>query len=333
MRRDARILEWGFLRYQPTEPRNSFGIRFAQLQTGQMTTQKAILIANPKTGRYASRRLTAIDEISSYLQAQGVEVELISTVGPGDASRIAASAARNGVRNVIVSGGDGTINEALQGLVGTNARLAILPRGTANVLARELTIPLESMQAAAVIARGKPRRIRLGCALDERSGARRYFLLMAGIGLDASVAGRVRLGLKRWLGQAAFWYSGLSHLADWRPVPFDIEVEDRIYPATFAVIGKAASYGGELTVTPRAQLDQPDFEICIVQSQSRLRYLRLLSFAMRGGVPGDHPGVCFLRATSARAVGEAAVHVDGELIGHLPMSFEIAPESIEVIVP
>jgi YegS/Rv2252/BmrU family lipid kinase len=298
-----------------------------------MTTRKAILISNPKTGRYASRRLPAIGEIYSQLSGEGLEVELVATTEPGDATRIAADAARRGICDVIVSGGDGTINEALQGLVGTPARLGILPCGTANVLAGELGLPLDCRHAAGVIARGKTRRVHVGCALDEKSGAKRYFLLMAGIGLDASVVRRVHPGLKKRFGKGAFWFSGLSHLADWKPRPFEIEVDGQHFTATFATIGKAAGYGGDLTVTPRAQLDQPDFEICIIETHSRLRYLYLLSHAMRSGMAPGRRDVHFVRATRARAIGEAAVQVDGELIGNLPMTFEIAPESIEVIVP
>lgn len=260
-------------------------------------------------------------------------MELLETTGPGDATRIAAEAGRNGITDVIVSGGDGTINEALQGLIGTRGRLGILPRGTANVLACELGLPLDCERAASVIAQGKSRRVHVGYALDETSGAKRYFLLMAGVGLDASVVRRVHPGLKKRFGKGAFWFSGLSHLADWKPRPFDIEVDGQHFTATFGTIGKAASYGGDLTVTPRAQLDQPDFEICVIDSTSRLRYLYLLSHAMRSGVPPDRIGVHFVRATRARATGEAAVQVDGELIGTLPMTFEIAAESIEVIVP
>ncbi|MGH9968475.1 MAG: diacylglycerol/lipid kinase family protein [Pyrinomonadaceae bacterium] len=299
-----------------------------------MTTRKAILISNPKTGRYASRRLPPIEDVYAQLKSHNLDVELISTSGPGDATRIAATAARNGVCDVIVAGGDGTINEALQGLVGTNARLAILPRGTANVLARELGLPLDCKRAAEIIARAKTRRIHVGCAVDEKNGTRRYFLLMAGIGLDASVVRRVHPELKKRFGKGAFWFSGLSHLADWKPKAFEIEVNGETFSPTFVTIGKAATYGGDLTVTPRAQLDQPDFEICIIESYSRLRYLHLLSHAMRsGGVPADKSGVRFLRATRARATGEVGVQVDGELIGNLPMTFEIARETIEVIVP
>jgi diacylglycerol kinase (ATP) len=299
----------------------------------RMPQRRAILISNPKTGRYVARRPAQLEALCDYLRAHGVAVKHVATKGPGDATQIAARAANDGYSEVIVSGGDGTINEALQGMIGTEARLAILPRGTGNVLARELELPLNARGAIEVIARGRARKLHLGCAIDEATGAKRYFFLMAGIGLDAEVVSRVRPGLKKRIGKAAFWYSGLGHLADWEPVPFEIKIADESYSATFATIGKAARYGGDLCVTPRARIDRPEFEICLVDSRSRLRYLALLSQAMRGGMRGDKRGIRFLHATRAQASGNTAVQVDGELIGRLPMTFEIAPHSIEVIVP
>lgn len=298
-----------------------------------MTERRAILISNPKTGRYGARRPPQLKAICDYLRAHDLEVEFVSTAGPGDATRIAAGIRDQDFNEVIVAGGDGTINEVLQGLIGTGARLGILPTGTGNVLARELKLPLNSRQAAEVIARGRTQEIYAGCAINQDLGLRRYFLLMAGIGLDASVVSRVHPGLKKRIGKAAFWYSGLSQLADWQPIPFEIEVDGKTYEATFAVIGKAAGYGGELAVTPRARIDQPEFEICVIESRSRLRYLRLLSYVMRGGIPADKQGIRFLRATCAQARGNTAVQVDGELIGNLPMTFEIASQTIEVFVP
>ena len=297
-----------------------------------MSNRKATLIANPKTGRYASRR-RPVQELASQLESLGISVDLRLTAGPGEATTIAACAARNGSSEIIVAGGDGTINEAIQGLTGTKARLAIIPRGTANVLARELRLPLDETQAAAVVAQGKSRKIYLGLAIDETTKESRHFVLMAGIGLDASVVKRVQPSLKKRIGKGAFWVSGLSHLATWDPRPFTLEINGDKYDATFAAIGKAARYGGDLSITPGARLDQREFEVCIIQTQSRLRYLHLLSYAMREGMPRDAAEVQFVKAVSVRAYGEAQVQVDGELIGHLPMRFEIAPHSLEVIVP
>ncbi len=298
-----------------------------------MSPQKAVLISNPKTGRYGTRHGASTAEICAYLKVQGFNVDLRETSSPGEATQIARAAARSGVELVIVSGGDGTINEALQGLIGMNTRLAIIPRGTANVLARELGLPLNRLKAAEVIGQGKVQRVHVGCAKNDATEAKRYFLLMAGIGLDASVVRRVNPKLKKHLGKAAFWLSGLRHLADWQPVPFKISVNGEDLEATFVSIGKAASYGGDLSVTPRAQLDQPDFEVCAISSRSRLRYLQLLSYVIRSGVPASKREVRFLRCNLVKATGNAPVQVDGELTGKLPMTFSIAPETIEVIVP
>jgi diacylglycerol kinase (ATP) len=294
--------------------------------------RKATLISNPRTGRYNSRRIP-VEHIASLLRSRGVEVDLRPTTGPHDATEIAARAARNGSSEIIVAGGDGTINEVIQGVAGTKARLGIIPRGTANVLARELGLPLDQEEAAIVAARGKSRRIHLGLAIDETNNVSRHFALMAGIGLDASIVRNVRPKLKKRIGKGAFWISGLSHLASWSPHPFKLEIDGREYTATFAAIGKAPRYGGDLAITPEARLDEPQFEVCMIETSNRFRYLRLLSYAMRAGMPRDNPAVRFVKTDRVRAFGNSPVQIDGELIGSLPMRFEIAPHSLEVIVP
>ena len=153
----------------------------------------AVLITNPKAGRGAPEQQSeAVRCFCRLLEARGMHVEVKCTAGPNDATRLAVEAAREGVRDVIVAGGDGTINEALQGLVGTGTRLAIWPRGTANVLGRELRLPSELKRLAEIVAGGNVQRIYPGCAEIERTGERRYFLLMAGIGVDAAIVDRVR---------------------------------------------------------------------------------------------------------------------------------------------
>src|SRR5690348_5709547 len=234
-----------------------------------MSPRKATLISNPKTGRYATRR-RPVQELAAQLESLGVKVDLQLTSGPGNATEIASRASRNGTSDVIVAGGDGTINEAIQGLAGSKARLAIIPRGTANVLARELKLPLDDEQATLIAAQGKARRIHLGVATEEASGTSRLFALMAGIGLDASVVQRVQPQLKKRIGKGAFWISGLSHLADWQPTPFTLEIDGQRYIGTFAAIGKAARYGGDLLITPGARLEEPQFEICLIETLSRL---------------------------------------------------------------
>lgn len=300
-----------------------------------MKERTAVLIVNSRAGRQsAARREREIESFLETLARHGIEAELRLTAAPHDATRFAAEAGRAGASLVIVSGGDGTINEALQSIVGTRAALAVWPRGTANVLARELRLPFDAKRAAEMIARNNTRRIYVGCAARGDDEERRYFLLMAGIGLDASVVERVRPRLKRRTGKAAFWYSGFEHLMFWQPRAFKVETGGETYEATFAAIGKAAHYGGGLSITPRADLTRPDFEVCLVAAQNRFRFLYLLTHTLRaGGVPTSLSDVRFIRATQIRATGDALVQADGEIIGRLPMRFEIAPSPVEIIVP
>jgi diacylglycerol kinase family enzyme len=201
------------------------------------------------------------------------------------------------------------------------------------VLARKLALPFDAARAAEVIARGATRKVYAGLATNEITGARRYFIIMSGIGLDASVVKRVRPRLKRRVGEGAYWFSGFSHLADWQPVPFEVEIEGETLRATFAAVGKAPRYGGDLSITPRARLDEPAFEVCVIDSRSRLRYLGFLARVIGGGVK-EARGVRFIHATRVRAAGEGVlVQADGELIGTLPMTFEIVPRPLELVVP
>ncbi len=297
-----------------------------------METRFATIIANPRAGR-SRDHARQLANFCRILQAQGINTKLLETSCAGDAAQLAKRAVHEGATDLVVVGGDGTINEALQGIVGSDLRLCVVPRGTANVLARELGVPHDLMATAEMLARGRTRLIHAGCAITERTNERRYFLLMAGIGLDASIVRGVRPRLKRRVGEAAFWYSGVEHLARWQPASFNVEVAGETYTATFAAIGKAPRYGGNLAITPRACLDKPEFEICLVNSNSKLRYLRLLTHVVRNGFAEDTRDIRYLRATSARATGDALVQADGEMIGTLPARFEISPYPINIIVP
>ena len=295
--------------------------------------RKALLIANPKAGQGGpERRQEALQRFCGLMKARGISVEVRLTAGPRDAASLAAEGVRAGYREVIVSGGDGTINEALQGLVGSGIRLAVWPRGTANVLGRELGLPRHLEPLADVIAAGNVRRAHVARVTIEKTGEQRHFLLMAGIGIDAAIVDCVRPGLKKRVGKAAFWYSGLENFARWRPKPFVLEIDGQQHSATFAALGKTPRYGGNLAITPRARLDQAHFEISLIQSMHRLRYLKLLPFAMFGGIPETMKGISYLQASEVRATGEdVLVQIDGELIGSLPMTFAVTPHVIEMV--
>lgn len=300
-----------------------------------MERREAVLITNPNAGRGGGPvGARAVETFRELLRAGGVDLRVEPTRGPRDAERLASEAARAGVRDVIARGGDGTVHEAVQGLAGSDVRLLVWPAGTANVLARQLGLSTAADAAARALLAGRTRRISLGLATGELTGERRYFFMMAGVGLDASVVRHVRPRLKRRVGEAAFWYAGLGHLAHWRPVEFTVEVDGERLPATYAAVGKAPWYGGKLAITPRARLEADEFEVCVINTRSRLRYLSLLGRAMRGGVAAEGArGVCFRRVRRVRAEGSALVQADGEIIGELPMTFEIVPEGLTLLVP
>lgn len=298
--------------------------------------RRAALIWNPTAGGSGSQnqRATQTAKFCAALEQRGGVVEAWPTTCAGDAQRLAARAVSEGITEVYVAGGDGTINEAVQALAGTSTRLGLWPQGTANVLAREIKLPFALPRLVEVLAQGRTQPLYLGAATLEQTQERRYFFLMAGIGLDASVVRHVNPKLKKRIGKGAFWLAGLGHLAHWQPQPFTVEIDGAEYPATFAAIGKASRYGSNLAVTPRARLDAPEFEICLVNAANPFRFLRFLPYLKRSGVPEKFSDVRFFRATRARAWGENMdAQVDGEYLGQLPMAFDIVPQPLALIVP
>jgi diacylglycerol kinase (ATP) len=262
------------------------------------------------------------------LRPRGITVTPHVTTGPGDATRLAATAVEAHADLVIVHGGDGTINETMQALVGTQTPLAVWPGGTSNVLARELGLPAGFDLLADVIGAGRTRRVSVG-----RAGER-YFLLMAGVGLDADVVRAVHPGLKRLTGEGAYWMAGLRQLADWHPVHFLVETDGGQHSATFAVVANAPSYGGGLRFAPEASMDDDLLDVCLFDSTQRHRFARYLAAAFSGSHLGM-PGVTYLKTRRVVAHGDASrfVQVDGELHGPLPVSFECVPAALSLVVP
>ena len=328
-----------------------------------MTVRQATIIYNPMSGRPA-RRAEDVRQMIGLLEQRGISAESSATTGPDDATRLAREAAGAGFDIVVGYGGDGTLNEIIQGMVGSRARLAVWPGGTSNVVARDLRMPFDIARLADVIAEGKTKRIALGLArgqgsevggrgkssgsknaISEASNAdgrdessldtrRRYFFMMAGIGLDASIARGVNKNLKRRMGEFAYWVTGLKHLFTWKAETFVIEVDGKAYESAFALIGNGKGYGGGICMTPHAQLEEPWFEVYILPPQaSKLAYLRVLSACMRGQPESTNATLITGQRIKANSTHEPWVEVDGELIGPLPMTFDIVPDALSIIVP
>ncbi|HUM18230.1 MAG TPA: diacylglycerol kinase family protein [Candidatus Nitrosotalea sp.] len=289
--------------------------------------RSAALIHNPGSGQQRDR-FHSVTRMVDALRLRGIAATPQITTGPTDAIRLTTAAVQAGTDMVIVHGGDGTINETMQVLVGTSTPLAVWPGGTSNVLARELALPGGIDLLAQIIAAGRTRRVSVG-----RAGER-YFLLMAGVGLDADVVRAVHPGLKRLTGESAYWMAGLRQLTDWNPIQFLIETEGAQHGATFAVVANAASYGGGLRFAPEASMDDDLLDVVLFDSTQRHRFARYLAAAFTGSHLGMD-GVTYLKARRVVAHGPDSrfVHVDGELLGPLPVSFECVPAALSLVVP
>jgi diacylglycerol kinase (ATP) len=294
-----------------------------------MARKRATIIYNPMSGR-PGRRAENAAEMAQLLGERGCDAEAMATTGPDDATRLARQAVSKGSEIIISYGGDGTLNEVLQGLVGSPAALAVWAGGTANVVAVDLEMPKSIKQLADVISAGKTRRIALGVARP----LERYFLMFAGIGLDASIARNVNPRLKRRTGEFAFWVEGVKHLATWAAEPFVVDVDGKQFKSTFTLIGNGKGYGGGICITPDARLEEPWFELYILPPlANKLSYLRELYTCMRGDIRSTSAAHVRGQHVKINSSHEPLVEVDGEIIGSLPMSFDAVPDALSIIVP
>jgi YegS/Rv2252/BmrU family lipid kinase len=295
--------------------------------------QRATLIFNPTAGAL-QRDPTQIGRLIDALREEGIEVSPQATTHAGHATDLAQQAVLDGTDIVIVCGGDGTINEVAQPLVGTETALAIWPSGTANVLAGELRLPRNPRAFARLIAEGSLRTISVGRAMKPESNWQRYFLLMAGIGLDATIVHGVDLGLKRLTGIGAYLASGIDYLTRLPLTPFSINFNGQSHESTFAVIANAASYAVWFKITPKAKVDDDKLDICLFNSRSRMGYLGYALLSMTGKHTNSSK-VIYQEAREVRANSNnsALVQLDGDVVGNLPMQFEIVPQALRVLAP
>jgi diacylglycerol kinase family enzyme len=235
---------------------------------------------------------------------------------------------------IVVAGGDGTINEVAEGVIGTPVPMAILPVGTANVLATEMKLGGTSEQAARRLGELRPRRISAGHAtLDGGKG--RHFLLMAGAGLDAHVVSRVNTALKARTGKFAYWVAGWS-LVGRRLPEFDVEIEGQTRRCSFALLSKVRNYGGDFEIARSVTLLDDRFEVVMFEGSSATRYVKYFAGMAFNRLKGM-PGVTVVRAAEVKLTpaGGRQVHlqIDGELAGTAPAVIRIVPEALTLLVP
>lgn len=294
--------------------------------------QDAVVIYNPYAGRLA-RHTHLLQRTIEELGRQGVKARLLATTGPNTAAALAQEAIDAGAGLIIAAGGDGTINEVANGMIGSHVPLAILPGGTANVLAHEMRMKAGTLASADSLNRLTPCRIAAGRL--HGPGYQRCFLAMAGVGLDAQIVYDLNLDLKAAVGKLAYYVSGFSHVFQTIP-QFDVEIEGTTRRCGFALVSRVRNYGGDLEIARGASLLREDFEVVMFEGESALGYLRYLAgVAVRRA--DKLKGVTILRARKvvcdASSDNRIRSQIDGELVSHLPITMEIVPDALTLLVP
>ncbi|MGH7126073.1 MAG: diacylglycerol/lipid kinase family protein, partial [Stellaceae bacterium] len=278
-----------------------------------------------------SRALARLDEI-------GVEVTLRETGATGDAEAFARDASRADFDGIVIAGGDGTVNEAVNGLVDAALPIAVFPFGTENVLAREIGLERNPERAAEIAVLGPARPISVGEVLFPERAASRRFLLMTGVGFDAEVVSGLDLDLKRRIGKLAFLWSILQRLWRYRAVEFAVAVESASGPARYraasAIASKARFYAGPFVLAPSAGLAQASFELALLKRTGRGAALTCL-FALAAGIIHRLRQVEIATVTSATFSHPAGapVQIDGDPLGHLPITIRIADRPLLLVYP
>jgi diacylglycerol kinase (ATP) len=301
----------------------------------------ALLIHNPNAGNGGSGRRRMLDEARRIFASGGIEADLVETTGPGHATEIAKRAATEGRQLVIACGGDGTLFEIVNGLAaqknGHRVPLALLPGGTANILAKELDLPWDIPSAAERLVRGKVKEIALGLATPlEQPARKKYFLSVAGAGPDGMIVYAIDLDLKARLGILAYWWQGVREIFRYKFPHFRIRTGDKKIDASLIIVGRTKNYGGPFKITTGADLYEDRFEVMALTTQSGLRYLSYLPSLWLGDLH-ESEGVHFWKAETlvCEPLDENPIYaqVDGEPLARLPVEFKIVPRALKLLVP
>lgn len=284
------------------------------------------LIANPTAGRGGK---DTIQQVQAYLRLRGAKVNLFETGKRGDALKAAMEARNEDIDIVVGAGGDGTINEIINGLAGSDIPLGVIPLGTVNVFALETGIPMDPARACDVILGGLPKKVNLGRVND------RYFLLMGGVGFDAYVVYGLDIRLKRLTGRLSYILTALGRGLTYQSYPLEIELNNgRKVNGYGAVVGNMKYYGGAMSITPFADMERNDLDVCIFKSKGFGNILRYTWGVMRNKHL-TYPDVEYhtVKSLKIRSKGKTYIQGDGDVMGQLPAEFSIAEEGITVILP
>jgi YegS/Rv2252/BmrU family lipid kinase len=292
-------------------------------------SSSAIIICNPAARRASPNH---VEDARGVLHDGGYRTELLVTERSGQGIELARQALSKNPSIVIAAGGDGTINEVMNGMVRSEVPLAILPMGTTNVLARELDIPEDAAGAMKRALDAEPRAISLGRIIGGGSPSvfDRYFCLMAGIGFDGITVLNTHNSLKKVSGKAAYILSGLRTFLGFDPSRLSLTVDGQEYSGYSAVIGKSSKYGGNFRVTPDARLPEPFLYACIFKGNKRRSLLKYV-FGVVTGTHLRYRDVVYLRCSSVAVSGSAHIQIDGDYLGVLPARITVEKDVLRLL--
>jgi len=301
------------------------GARLMLRQSDQMGRRRVLVIYNPTAGWGRRKRFR---KTLRQLARLGCAVTVRETLAQGEARIFAAEGAGQGYDAIVVAGGDGTINEVAAALAFTTERVAVIPIGTANVLATELGLPSKPEAIARTIVQGPERAIHFG-RLGEH-----HFVMMAGVGFDARVVAEMSTGLKNVLGKYAYVVGALRQLARHKPARFKIRLDNETVEAWGAIIANGQRYAGRYVVAPKASLEEPSFQVVLFLRKGRIANF-FYGLAMVLGVLPRSRGVRIVeaRAGHIEAPDSQPVQADGDPAGTTPIDFRIAGRRLTLIVP
>lgn len=287
-----------------------------------------IIIFNPVAGR---RRAHLLWRTLDVLVANGVRLDLAETHRPGHAECLAREAARRGEPLVVAAGGDGTIAEVANGLIGSPARLGVIPLGTANVLAHELGLPFAPKSVAAALAFGRTRTLWPGQA--HGADGTRLFVQMLGVGFDAQVVQNVSFTMKKFLGKGAYVAQSLRELPRYRFPEIRVRIDDTETAAASVIVSKGRLYGGAFRLASDARPSEPGFSVVLFDKSGPAAAM-MYGAALPLNLLGRAPGVRHIRARRVDFLQNMPVpaQTDGDRAGMAPLWVGDAAGPIQVVV-
>lgn len=292
------------------------------------------IIFNPVAGR---RRRLVLEDVCDRLAARGWAVDLRPTGARGDAERFAREVADLPAAGrpdlLAVAGGDGTIGEAINGLIAAASpvpmSIGIIPMGTANVLAAEIGLAVNVDAIAAALDARRTQTIHIGRANG------RAFTLMAGVGVDAHVVAQLDVALKRRIGKAAYVIGALRQIFRFGFPTYRVQIDNgAAVDAASVIVAKGRFYGGRHLVAPLARLTAPSFQVCLFERKGAFHMLRYALALAMGTLPAAR-GYRILEGRHVVIEGPAQdpIQGDGDILGQLPAIIDLAPTPICLIMP